>query len=91
MNKELYNKSLGINETDVGRERDIDTLIHWKHEIKKDVINMREKHDQNKNELLLRDGQDKTEAAIAAHRALYAKDRQLLLLEIVEDRIKALS
>ena len=90
MNKEIYNGTLGINETDVRKEENIAILIEWKFAIKKDILNINEKYDQNSNENLLRDNQDPKEAAIAAHKALYAMKRQQLLLELVIDRIEQL-
>ena len=88
MNTELYNRSLGINETDIREETDMETLLAWKNGVRKDIISMSEKHDQNRNPLLLREDQDAKEAAIAAHKAMYARDRQVLLLDIIMDKIK---
>jgi len=86
-NKEIYNSTLGINETDILEEYDVPKLEYWKFIIKKDVININEKYDQNSNVLLLREGQTETDAAIAAHKALYAMKRQELLVELIESRL----
>ena len=91
MNKEIYNSTLGINETDVRKEKDLSTLIDWKFAVKKDVLNINEKYDQNNNEYLLRNSQDPQEVAIAAHKALYAMKRQALLLELIHDRISLIN
>jgi len=90
MNKEIYNSTLGINESDVQKETDITELDRWRFTIKKDIININEKYDQNNNEHLIRENQTEKEAALAAHRALYAMKRQQLLLELIESRLKML-
>lgn len=90
MNEKIFSKTLGINEDDVKEIVDIQILKSWKFTIKKDIINMSEKYDQNINPLLLRDSQDPKEAAVAAHKALYAKEKQELLLELVIDKINTL-
>ena len=87
MNKEIYNSTLGINEGDIKKERDVDKLIEWKSTIMKDVININEKYDQNLNPLLVRENQNEKDAAIAAHKALYAMKRQEHLVLLINDRI----
>jgi len=51
----------------------------------------KQRYDQNNNEYLLRNSQDPQEAAIAAHKALYAMKRQALLLELIHDRISLIN
>ena len=89
MNKEIYNSTLGINETDIKNEFDIEKLKNWEFAVKKDIININEKYDQNNNSLLIRENQSLEEAAIAAHRALYAMKRQQLLLELIGQQLLA--
>lgn len=84
MNKEIYNSTLSINETDVHNEQEIEVLDRWMFAVKKDIININEKYDQNNNPLLVRENQSEEEAAVAAHKALYAMKRQQLLLELIE-------
>ena len=90
MNKEIYNSTLGIDEKDIKNNKDIHELLEWKFMIKKDVININEKYDQNSNPLLLRENQSEKEAGIAAHKALYAMKRQALLVELIESRVQYL-
>lgn len=90
MNKELYNSTLDIYETDVNSAESLDTLYQWKFIISKDIVNINEKYDQNNNPLLVRDGVDEKDAALAAHRALYALKRQRLMKELIEQRIQIL-
>jgi len=88
MNKEIYyNSTLGINEEDIKNNKDIHELIDWKFTIKKDVININEKYDQNSNPLLLRENQSEKDAGIAAHKALYAMKRQEHLVDLIEARV----
>ena len=89
--KEIYNSTLSINETDILDEYDDEKLAYWKFIIKKDIVNINEKYDQNSNPLLFWEGQDEQEASIAAHKALYAMKRQELLVELIDFKLKEIS
>lgn len=88
---ELFNSTLGINETDVRSETDIQVLKDWEFEVKKDIININKKYDRHANEKLLHPEQNKDEAAIIAHKSLYALKRQKLFLELIQNRIEYLN
>lgn len=90
MNKEIFNSTLNITESDVNEQTSIDVLINWGFIVKKDIININEKYDQNSNPLLVREGQSEEDTALAAHRALYALKRQQLFLELIDIRINHL-
>ena len=90
MSKPLYNSTLDIYENDVFECSSLDTLYQWKFVVSKDVININEKYDQNNNPLLIREGVDEKDAALAAHRSLYALKRQRLFKELIEVKIKSL-
>lgn len=90
MNNQLYNSTLDINENDVTKCDSLNTLYQWKFVVSKDIININEKYDQNNNPHLIREDLNEEEAALAAHRALYALKRQSLFKELIGERINAL-
>jgi len=90
MSKLLYNSTLDVDETAVLEEQSLDTLYQWKFVVSKDIININEKYDQNNNPFLIRKETSEEEAALAAHRALYALKRQELFKEFISHRIKSL-
>ena len=90
MSKELYNSTLDIYEADVVECQSLDTLYQWRFIVSKDIVNINEKYDQNNNPHLVREGTSEQDAALAAHRALYALKRQQLFKDLIELRILGL-
>lgn len=74
--EKLENKSLGISEDDIANETDLEILLHWKNQIKKEVNRM-----QGKVEIAMeKDGIENT----GMKRAIKCQE---LMIEIIIDRI----
>jgi len=56
--------------------------------VRKDIVNTSENLDQLTNVLLRRDDVDEKQNAIAAHKAKYARERQIVFLDIIRNRIE---
>jgi len=88
MSKIIYSSTLGKDENDVQNETDLQVLKAWEITVRKDIVNTSENLDQLTNVLLRRnDMVDEEQNAIAAHKARYARERQLIFLDIVKNRI----
>jgi len=87
MSKVIYSSTLGKDENDVQKEEDLQVLKAWEITVRKDIINTSENLDQLTNILLRRDDVDEQQNAIAAHKAKYARERQIIFLDIIRNRI----
>ena len=74
--EELTNKALGITESDIQQEIDLEILFNWKNQLKKQINKMEGKVEIAMN----KDGIDNT----SMRRAIKC---QQILLEIIKDRI----